>query len=210
VLFFGLRFNHVAKPSTGFFGDFWNKISEYVHYLELLGKEALLLVGVILDIKAEVNADFEGLLQELKDALQESTDFAQRVKTLRTHAIRADIVFQFIEDLRTGELKKFCVDTLGTMHSDLAHTMDEIAAAGSSLKILKNPGVGVLNFLSKIITIWSAIATIVKALHGIVPVVKAFADKLAEFEGVIMKQTNPRIRLKKTISARQGKLHASA
>lgn len=193
--------------SKGFFADFFPKIQEYIDYVSTVVKTCLVLVETILNIKAEVKQSFTGLVQEFRDALKESTDFADRIKNLRSKAIRADVVYQFIEDLRTGELKRWFEELVETFHSELSATFDAIAADAIALKIFKNPASGVVKFLAGIAQIFIMIDKAVKVLHGLLPVVQALGQKLAEFEKVIMKQNNPRIRLKKTISARAGKLH---
>jgi hypothetical protein len=200
----------VAKPSRGFFGDFFGKIGELVQSIEDTYNAVVANVDVLLNLKATVQSDFAQLVVQLKELTASQQAFVDRAKHLKSHLVRADVIFEFIDEIRTGELKKFCVDQIGTLHSTLTDTLDQLAAVGGQRgSFLTARGVFVIQWIRKIILVWAVLGVMVDTLKGIVPVVEAFKNKLEKFEDVILPQTNPRFRLKKTISARQGKLHAS-
>jgi hypothetical protein len=200
----------VAKPSSGFFGNFFGKIGDLLQWVNDVYSAIVANVDVLLNLKANVQNDMTQLVDQLKELTASQQAFVDRAKHLKSHLVRADVVFEFIDEIRTGELKKFCVDQIGSLQSTLINTLDEIVSAGTSASAFTSRGIFVIQWIRKLILIWAAIGIAIDTLKGIVPVVQALKDKLEDFESVILPQTNRRFRLKGTISAREGKLHASA
>jgi hypothetical protein len=187
----------------------FDKIGQIYQWITDTYNAILANVDLLLNLKANVEKDYSELLDTLKTLTQDEQEFVDRAKNLKVHLIRADVIFEFINEIRTGELKKFCVDQIGALQTTLTQTLDQILSVGSASGAFTSKGIFIINWIRKIILIWAAIGVVVETLKGIVPVVQAIKDKLHTFEDVILPQTNPRIRLKKTISARQGKLHAA-
>jgi hypothetical protein len=124
--------------------------------------------------------------------------------------IRADKVFQLWEDIRSGELKTFLIEQITPLQNNVLGSIDSFLQTGQQVGALKTvgPGGAIINFVHKIAAAWAQVLVVVGILKGVLPIIKAIRAKLSEFESIIMQQGNPRIRLKGTISARQGKLHA--
>lgn len=191
----------------GFFDNLWGKIGELLNYLQSLAQAVIDQIELTVNVKAVVQEDMKALVEEWKLATERSLDFADRVKNLRAHAIRADTIFEFVDDIRTGALRDWVETEIGSLQSTFSSTLEEISTIGSQLHILRNPATGLINWIVAIRKVWVMIDAVVQALHKFTPILQEINDKLATYEDVIMPQTNPRIRLKKTISARQGKLH---
>lgn len=193
------------------FGDFFQKLADLWDWITQVGTEIYQTVNLILNIKAVIADDFKTLIDTFRTATAEQKDFAERVKNLKTHCVRADVIFEFINEIRTGELKTFLVDTLDSLRLTWSGDIDDAVKWAQSSGLIKRGTLGtvnpVLRWIQAILKLVGAVAAIVHALHGMIPVVQALKDKVDSFEKVIMKQNNPRVRLKKTISARAGFLH---
>jgi hypothetical protein len=199
----------MAKPTV--FGDFFGKIADLWNWITQIGQTIYSDVNLIVNLKSVIADDFAALIEQFRHLTAEQQDFADRVKNLRTKAVRADVIYEFINQIRTGELKTFLVDQLDSLRLSWTGDIDDAVQWAQASGLVKSGQLGttnpVLKWIQAVLKIVVSIAAIVHALHGIVPVVQALKDKLDSFEKVIMKQNNPRIRLKKTISARVGKLH---
>ena len=202
----------MPKPG-GIFGDFFGKIADLWNWIVQVGQAIYSDVNLIVNLKSVIADDFKALIDQFRTLTAEQKDFADRVKNLKSKAVRADVIYEFINEIRTGELKTFLVDQLDSLRLSWTGDIDDAVAWAQASGLVKSGQLGttnpVLKWIQAILKIVVSIAALVHALHGIVPVVQALKDKLDSFEKVIMKQNNPRVRLKKTISARQGKLHAS-
>jgi len=201
----------MAKPTDapGFFQSIWGNIKEILLWLEFLVDQIGAQIILIQVIKDLVHKDLQEIADELKGIVEDEQNFAERVKTIRTHAIRADKVFQLWEDIRNGELKKFFTDQITPLADTIIGVIDRTLQSGQQVGALKTvgPGGAIIDFIHKIAVAWGQVLVVTGVLKGVVPIIKAFRQKFSEFESIIMQQGNPRVRLKKTISARQGKLH---
>jgi len=202
----------MAKPSL--FGSFFGKIADLWNWITETGTAIYSDVELIVNLKSVIADDFTQLIDQFRELTADQQDFADRVKNLKHRCVRADVIYEFINEIRTGELKQFLVDQLDSLRLEWTGSIDDAVQWGQSAGLIKTGQLGttnpVLKWIQAVLKIVVSISALVHALHGIVPVVQALKDKLDQFESVIMKQNNPRIRLKKTISARQGKLHASS
>lgn len=199
----------MAKQS--FFGDFFGKIADLWSWITETASAIYSDVELIVNLKSVIADDFTQLIDTFRELTADQQDFADRVKKLKSSCVRADVIYEFINEIRTGELKQFLVDQLDSLRLSWSGDIDDAVQWAQSSGLVKTGQLGtsnpVLKFIQSVLKIIVSITALVHALHGIVPVVQALKDKLDQFESVIMKQTNPRIRLKGTISARQGKLH---
>jgi len=200
-------------PKPTIFGDFFGKIADLWNWIVQTGQAIYSDVELIVNLKSVIADDFKNLIDTFRELTKDQEDFADRVKKLKSSCVRADVIYEFINEIRTGELKTFLVDQLDSLRLEWSGSIDDAVQWGQASGLLKTGQLGtqnpVLKWIQAILKIVVSIAALVHALHGIQPVVQALKDKLESFEKVIMKQTNPRIRLKKTISAREGKLHAA-
>jgi hypothetical protein len=204
----------MAKPTDtgGLFQSIWGNIKEILLWLEFLVDQIGLQIIVVQTVKDLVKTEIEAIRTELQGIVDDEQNFVERAKNIRTHVIRADKVFQLWEEIRSGELKTFLKDQLEPLETGVLGAFDGFLQSGQQVGVLKTrgPGGAIIDFIHKITVAWTWVLQILVILHGMVPVIKAIRAKLSEFESIIMQQGNPRVRLKKTISARQGKLHASA
>jgi len=202
----------MAKPTDqpGFFQSIWGNIKEILLWLEFLVDQISNQITLIETIKDLVKSDLQEITTELRGIVEDEQDFVERAKHIRVHVVRADKVFQLWEDIRSGELKTFFTDQIQPIEDTVIGAIDGFLQAGQQVGIAKTvgPGAAIINFVHKITTAWAQVLVVTGILKGLVPIIKAIRAKLSEFESIIMQQKNPRIRLKKTISARQGKLHA--
>jgi len=201
----------MAKPteSPGFFESIWGNIKTILLWLEFLVDQIGNQIIVIQTIKDLVKSDLQEITDELQGIIDDEQNFVERVKTLRTRLVRADRVFQLWEDIRSGDLKAFFLEQIKPAESQLLTAFDDFLQAGQQIGATKNigPGSAIINFIHKIVVAWSQVLAVIGILKGLVPLVKSIRAKLSEFENIILQQGNPRIRLKGTISAREGKLH---
>jgi hypothetical protein len=200
-------------PKPSFFGNFFGKLADLWNWITQVGQQIYSDVELIINLKSVIADDFQNLIDQFRTLTAEQQDFADRVKNLKSKAVRADVVYEFINEIRTGELKRFLVDELDSLRLSWTGDINDAVQWAQASGLVRSGQLGttnpVLKWIQAVLKIVVSITALVHALHGIVPVVQALKDKLDSFEKVIMKQNNPRIRLKKTISARQGKLHAS-
>jgi len=204
----------MGKPTepAGFFQSIWGNIKEILLWLEFLVDQIGAQIILIQVIKDLVHADLKEIADELKGIVEDEQNFVERVKTIRTHVVRADKIFQLWEDIRNGELKTFFTDQITPLSDTIIGVIDRTLQSGQQVGALKTvgPGGAIIDFIHKIAVAWGQVLVVTGVLKGVVPIIKAFRAKFSEFESIIMQQGNPRIRLKGTISAREGKLHAGS
>jgi hypothetical protein len=202
----------MAKPTDtgGFFQSIWGNIKEILLWLEFLVDQIGAQIILIDTIKGLVKSDLQEIITELKGIVEDEQNFVERAKNIRVHVVRADLVFKLWEDIRSGELKTFYLEEIVPLEHTILGAIDNFLQTGQQVGVLKTrgPGGAIIDFIHKIATAWAQVLVVVGILKGVVPIVKQIRAKLSEIESIIMQQGNPRIRLKKTISARQGKLHA--
>jgi phage-related protein len=166
-------------------------LDDLFSFFQGLFQQSNIVINEIESVKGEVKADLDGIIQTAKDLTKSSQDFANRVKHLKRHVIRADIVFEFIDDIRTGKLRDFAVDTYNDLNADIAQTLQEVIATGKSIGLLKTQS-GFIKTLLKILGIWLQIAKVVHSLRNILPVIQEVQQKIERLESVIMPQNSPR------------------
>ena len=160
-------------------------------FFQGLFHQSTFVIDQIEQVKSEVKSEFHTLIEAAKEATKDSADFVDRAKHLKSHLIRADLVFKLIDEIRTGELKKFAVDTMQELDGDVAATLTEVINTGRSIGVLKTQSSFVTTLL-KILGIWLQIKKIVVTLHNILPVIEQVNAKLKEFEGIILPQKSKR------------------
>jgi hypothetical protein len=203
----------MAKPEVtgGVFESIWGNIKQLLLWLEFLVDTIGNQIILIQTIKDLVKSDLAEIKAELQGIVDDEQNFVERAKHLRSHCVRADKVFQLWEDIRSGELKTFFQEQIKPAEDQFLTAIDGFLQTGQQVGILKTrgPGGAIIDFIHKIAVAWTQVLAVVGILKGMLPLVQAIRSKLSEFESIIMQQGNPRVRLKKTISAREGKLHAS-
>jgi hypothetical protein len=199
-----------VDPGQGFFTSIWGNIKQILLWLEFLVDTIGTQLQAIDLLKQIVRDDLQEITDELKKIVADEQSFVDRAKHIRVHVIRADKIFSLWEEIRSGDLKTFVTDQIEPLGPTIAKALDDFLQSGRQVGATKTtgPGAAIINFIHKFVVAWSQVAAIVGVLKAIVPILQAIRTKLTEFESIIMPQTNPRVRLKKTISAREGKLHA--
>src|SRR5436305_3774012 len=143
-------------------------------------------------LKEVVRDDFKELVQTCKDLTQDTEDFKDRIENLRSHVIRADTVFELIEQIRTGEIKKFVVENMVQMESIYNSTLSEFASVLKDLQVFKSGPSALIDNIKKIYTVWVGIEKVVVLLNGVVPVLQDLQNRIERFESTIMPQTSQR------------------
>jgi hypothetical protein len=186
----------MPSQSKGFFGDFFGKISDIWHWITDTADAVINEITLILTIKSVISDDFQSIINDMKELTAESEDFANRVKHLKTKVIRADVIFEFIDEIRTGELKRFCVDELQALQSGFSSAVSDALAAGQGAGIIKTGTLGTTNpvvkFIKATTQIFVMIAKFVHGLDALRTFVKDIKDKLESFEKVVLQQNNLR------------------
>jgi len=172
-------------------------IDDLFSFFSSLFHQSSFVINEIEQVKSEVKAEFAGLIAVAKEATKDSADFVDRAKHLRSKLIRADLVFKLIEEIRTGELKRFAVDTMRELDGDVAATLTEVVETGRQIGLLKTQS-AFIHTLLKILGVWLQIKKVVVTLKNILPVIQQVNDKLKEFEGIILPQTSARTKATET------------
>jgi hypothetical protein len=170
------------------------------------------VINEIENVKSEVKTEFDDIITQAKDLTKESKDFADRVHNLKSKLVRADLVFELLDEIRTGELRNFAVNSYNDLNTNFAQTLQEVIATGQSIGTLRSAS-GLISTLAKILGVWIQVGKIVHTLRNVLPVIQQVEAKITKFEGIILQQTNRRKIEKladgKAIKIRVGKLHAS-
>ena len=173
-----------------FLDNIWNAITSFLSEIESS-------VTDVINIKEIAREELASLLKDLKDATKGLEDFEQRIKTLRSHVIRADVAFKLIDEIRTGELRDFVTNTLEDLRKTILTSLEEGIQAGQDLRVVKSSGPinlvkSIINLIQKIYKGYAIVTAILHALHQIVPIVHSIAQKLEDFEKIVMPQDSAR------------------
>ena len=156
-------------------------------------------IGELVDLRAIITEEFQEIIDDVKELTEESGDFAERLKTLKTKVIRADLIFQFLEELRTGELRDFFVIELQSIRDSATSSIEQALSDGEELGIIKPGSFGstnpILKVVRAIINAFRDVAKIVHALRAVEPAVRRIKDKLLEFEDIVMRQDRPKVKV---------------
>lgn len=184
----------MAKQS--FFGDFFGKIADIWKWITDTASAVINEINLILSIKSVITDDFQSIINDMKELTAEQVDFADRIRHLKTKVIRADRIYQFIDELRTGELKKFCVDELQALQNSFGSAVSDALAAGQDIGLIKTGTLGttnpVIKFIKAVTSVFTRVAAFVHGLDALKNVVKEIKAKLESFEDVILQQNNVR------------------
>jgi hypothetical protein len=184
-----------SNPFSGFF----DKIHAFIQWIEDAWNGIVALVEDLVDIRSIIEDDFNATVATFKDLTQETQDFAEKITTLKRRVIRADEIFQLIEEIRTGELKEFLVDTLGELKGETQNAFNDALSAGQSLGAFRTGQLGspnaVVEFVKRIVTVAALLAKFVHALKAIQPALEKINQKVAEFEGIILSQSRPKVKV---------------
>jgi len=177
---------------TNWWDDTWNSIvGQFDGIVEA--------VEEVLNIKEIAIEEFDAVIEEMSEVAKGSEDFAERVRTLRGKVVRADVAFQLIDDIRSGQLRQFL-----KIFQDLKVTFDsgfqEVLEAGRNIGLVKStPTGGPAQVLSKVLDVihgickgYKILAVTAHAMHEFVPIIKEIREKLDGYEDIIMQQGNQR------------------
>ena len=186
----------MPSQSSSLFSGFFQKIGALIQWITDTAQAVIEEVQLILAIKSVIQDDFQSIVNDLRDLTAQEQDFAERVKTLRSKVIRADVIFEFIDQIRTGDLRKFCVDELQALQTGFKSSISDALQAGQNVGIIKSGQLGttnpVIKFMNALVSVYSAIAAFVHGLETLKGVVHDIKEKLDSFEKVILQQNNPR------------------
>jgi len=190
----------------GFFQNIWSQIKELWQAIESTFDEVVTVIESILDLKTIVTEELNTFITTAREALKDTSDFAERVKTLKQRLVRADVAFQIFDDIRTGALKNFIETQIGDLQTEVGNQFSEVSAVIQGIGAAKPRGTGLLTKIVDAVKAiekgWKVVAFIVHALTGLTPVLQAFQAKLSEYEGIILPQDSPRRFLTETYSKR--------
>lgn len=155
----------------------------------------------IITLKARIHKDLEDIVLVAKGIYADEQAFLDRAKHLKKHVIRADVAFEFVNDLRSGKLKDFVFRDLVFAQSAVADAFDEVVNELDSIR-KDVPGAGkVFNFAlfekyvqgaRAIYQGYEIIQTITNTLRDLKPVLQEIRDVISRYEGVIMPQNSRR------------------
>jgi hypothetical protein len=173
-----------------FLDDIFNAVANFLGEIESA-------VTDVLNIKEIAQEELTTLIADLTKATSSLKDFEARVKTLRGRVIRADIAFEFIDEIRSGELRDFVTTTLTDLKSTVLSTLDGVISAGQEFKVVKQSGPinivkSFIGLIQKIYKGYAIVASLLHALHQIVPIVEKISAKLETFEDIILPQDSVR------------------
>lgn len=171
---------------------------EVIGYLRKGADEVISQTQFLLDIKEEVKKETEAFKKEAENIFREAEEFKHRVKHLKSKVIRADLVFELVHDIISGELKKFCLEEVAKIADIGTTALDKIVDEAKGLGAVKTSAGGSLGgpigkfveVISKTIRVWTAIGRIIGVLRGLTPVLKEVQRKLEKIEKIILKQTS--------------------
>lgn len=181
------------------FDAFWNKIGDVINWVKDAFNGIVSAVHDLVDIRSIITDDFNQTMETLRELTKESEDFVERAKNLKKHVIRADEVFKLIDEIRTGELRKFVTETLASFQSGTQNAFNEALNAGQGLGLFRsgqlNSPNAVVQAVQKIVAFAIRVTAFVHALKELVPVIQAVQKQIEQIESIIMPQTRPKVKV---------------
>lgn len=174
----------------------WN-LHDFLKSLESFGENLLEEAGKVTAFKEIFHEEFIQLIDELKGAIGDANEFADRAKHLKTKLVRADIAFELINDIRTGKLFKFIHEEMEKLRSVFLESAEEFLTSIQKVKTSEAvTQVGkfkdILDFVRKVRAIYGKLAILVHTLRNLVPIVKEIREKLMHYEDIILPQNTDR------------------
>lgn len=152
-------------------------------------------VSDVLNIKEIAQEEFKQLEADFDEATKDFEDFEERVKSLRTKVIRADIAFELVDNLRKVNFRSF-KDQIAELKTSVLDNVGEFVKEAQDVGAAKT--VGPITAVSKIIgfirgigTAWKLIAFVTHALRAIPPIADQMVKELHRLESIVMQQTKP-------------------
>lgn len=194
------------------FDEFWNKLGQFFQGIK--DEVVTIISGVfgeienVLSLKSILQEDFNNLVEKLKEITEDSTDFADRVKKLRGKLIRAEIAFEFVEDIKTGKIKDL-IDELVEVKDNVASNLDEAVSSAQKIGAIKATGFGkvIVEVFHKVTEVYTIVVKFVHACQTLVPIFEEIAGLLERYESIVLQQKNPRKSVTEKSYIRIGRLH---
>lgn len=183
--------------SKGFFGNLWDQVRQWVAWAEALIGAIIDQTELILQAKELVETDLAQALEAIRTATEVADDLEEKIKTLKKRVIRADLIYQLIDDLRTGALKDLFVDDLQTVKDDISGFLSDASAAisNASPSITKSKSNVILDILHKVFQVWAVLGRIAQFLQKVQPVIQDITDLLKKIDDIILEQNRPKLKV---------------